>query len=147
MPPCVQELHEHGLEFPVLIGGAAINRDFGAALLYPDGRESDDVYEPGVFYCKDAFEGLAKMDQLVDGDEREALVVKTRGPRSACARRAPSPRRCRPTTTRCARRRAPTPRPHAAVWGAPRDRGPHSTRSSPTSTPTCCSSCTGAGAA
>ena len=29
MPACIGELHERGLEFPVLIGGAAINRDFG----------------------------------------------------------------------------------------------------------------------
>jgi 5-methyltetrahydrofolate--homocysteine methyltransferase len=78
MPACVQELHERGLGFPVLIGGAAINRNFGLRILYPNGTESDEVYEPGVFYCKDAFEGLAKMDQLIDPEAREALVVKTR---------------------------------------------------------------------
>ncbi len=38
MPTCVQELHQRGLEFPVLIGGAAINRDFGRRTLYPKGR-------------------------------------------------------------------------------------------------------------
>ncbi len=78
MPACVQELHSQGLEFPLLIGGAAINRNFGLRILYPNGTESDDVYEAGVFYCKDAFEGLSKMDQLVDGEAREALVAKTR---------------------------------------------------------------------
>jgi 5-methyltetrahydrofolate--homocysteine methyltransferase len=78
MPACVQELHERGLEFPVLVGGAAINRNFGLRILYPGGTQSDDVYAPGVFYCKDAFEGLAKMDQLIDGEAREALVAKTR---------------------------------------------------------------------
>src|ERR1700710_2338589 len=66
MPACIQELHAQGLEFPVLIGGAAINRDFGLRVLYPGGTDSDDVYGGGVFYCKDAFEGLAKMDQLID---------------------------------------------------------------------------------
>src|SRR3954451_18551709 len=66
MPLCIQELHNQGLEFPVLIGGAAINRDFGLRVLYPGGRESEDVYEGGVFYCKDAFEGLNKMDQIVE---------------------------------------------------------------------------------
>ncbi len=35
MPLCVQELHAQGLEYPVLIGGAAINRDFGLRALYP----------------------------------------------------------------------------------------------------------------
>ena len=66
MPLCVQELHQRGLEYPVLVGGAAINRDFGRRILYPHGKESDDVYEPGVFYCKDAFQGLDTMDQLVE---------------------------------------------------------------------------------
>jgi len=78
MPACVQELHQRELPFPVLIGGAAINRKFGHRILYPHGTEGDDVYAPGVFYCKDAFEGLAKMDQLIDADAREALVTKTR---------------------------------------------------------------------
>ncbi len=74
MPACVEELHQQGLEFPVLIGGAAINRDFGRRILYPGGKDSDDVYAPGVFYCKDAFAGLAVMDQLVEPEARAALV-------------------------------------------------------------------------
>jgi 5-methyltetrahydrofolate--homocysteine methyltransferase len=76
MPICVQELHQRKLGFPVLIGGAAINRDFGRRTNYPHGKESDDVYEPGVFYCKDAFQGLDTMDALVDGEAREALVER-----------------------------------------------------------------------
>jgi 5-methyltetrahydrofolate--homocysteine methyltransferase len=78
MPACIGELHERGLEFPVLIGGAAINRDFGRRALYPRGKESDEVYEPGVFYCKDAFQGLDTMDALIDEEARAALVEKTR---------------------------------------------------------------------
>ncbi len=78
MPTAVQELHERGLEFPVLIGGAAINRDFGRRILYPKGKESDEIYEPGVFYCKDAFAGLATVDQLVDQDARGALIARSR---------------------------------------------------------------------
>jgi 5-methyltetrahydrofolate--homocysteine methyltransferase len=78
MPACIQELHQRGLEFPVLIGGAAINRDFGRRTLYPKGRESDDIYEPGVFYCKDAFQGLDTMDALIDQPAREALVERIR---------------------------------------------------------------------
>ncbi|MFL5300472.1 MAG: methionine synthase, partial [Anaeromyxobacteraceae bacterium] len=78
MPTCVQELHERGLEFPVLIGGAAINRDFGRRILYPKGKESDEIYEPGVYYCKDAFAGLATVDQLIDADAREGIVKKFR---------------------------------------------------------------------
>ena len=93
MPACIQELHAKGLAFPVLIGGAAINRAFGYRALYPGGRESEEVYEPGVFYCKDAFEGLAVMDQLVDADAREALRARScaQAPRRS-APRARSPR-------------------------------------------------------
>ncbi len=76
MPACIQELHAKGLPYPVLIGGAAINRAFGYRALYPGGKDSDVVYQPGVFYCKDAFEGLAVMDQLIDADARGALVQK-----------------------------------------------------------------------
>ena len=78
MPLCVSELHSHGLEFPLLVGGAAINRKFGLRANYPEGKESDAIYAPGVFYCKDAFEGLAVMDQLVDGEARARLVDQVR---------------------------------------------------------------------
>jgi 5-methyltetrahydrofolate--homocysteine methyltransferase len=78
MPTCVAELHERGLGFPVLIGGAAINRDFGRRTLYPKGKESDEVYEPGVFYCKDAFQGLDTMDALIDEEARAALIERIR---------------------------------------------------------------------
>src|SRR6476659_5970536 len=78
MPLAVAELHERGMDFPVLIGGAAINRKFGLRANYPKGKDSDDVYGPGVFYCKDAFEGLGVMDKIVEPEAREALVTQTR---------------------------------------------------------------------
>src|SRR5262249_13789723 len=76
MPACIAELHAKNLDYPVLIGGAAINRAFGYRALYPGGRGSAELYGPGGFYCKDAFEGLAVMDQLIDADARGALVAK-----------------------------------------------------------------------
>jgi 5-methyltetrahydrofolate--homocysteine methyltransferase len=76
MPLCVQELHSKGLDYPLLIGGAAINRNFSFRALYPGGKESDEIYDPGVFYCKDAFEGLAVMDQIIDEPARESLRSK-----------------------------------------------------------------------
>ncbi len=78
MPACIQELHSKKLDYPVLIGGAAINRAFSYRALYPGGKDSEELYEPGVFYCKDAFEGLAVMDQLIDEDAHGALVEKLR---------------------------------------------------------------------
>jgi len=77
MPLAVQELHARGSQVPVLIGGAAINRDFGLRALFPGGKDSDEPYAPGVFYCKDAFDGLGKMDRIVDAEEREKLVEET----------------------------------------------------------------------
>jgi 5-methyltetrahydrofolate--homocysteine methyltransferase len=74
MPLCVQELDRRGLTYPVLIGGAAINRRFGRRALFVEGERA---YEPGVFYCKDAFEGLETMDALMDGPRRSSLVADT----------------------------------------------------------------------
>jgi 5-methyltetrahydrofolate--homocysteine methyltransferase len=75
MPLCVKELDSRGLEYPLVIGGAAINRGFGRRILYVD---DDRVYEPGVYYCKDAFEGLDTIDQLMDAERRPALVTRLR---------------------------------------------------------------------
>jgi 5-methyltetrahydrofolate--homocysteine methyltransferase len=90
MPLCVAELHERGLEYPVLVGGAAINRDFGLRILYPKGGDSDEIYGPGVFYCKDAFEGLARMDELTDAEARAELVARTRAAALALRSRKPA---------------------------------------------------------
>ncbi|MHB1071622.1 MAG: methionine synthase [Gemmatimonadaceae bacterium] len=70
MPLCVQELDRRGLEVPVMIGGAAINRRFGRRALFVEGERA---YGPGVFYCKDAFEGLETMDRLQDPAKRAAF--------------------------------------------------------------------------
>src|SRR5437588_190679 len=119
MPACVAELHERRLGFPVLIGGAAINRDFGLRTLYPKGTESDEVYEPGVFYCKDAFEGLAKMDQLIDDEAREGLVAKTREAARRLREKGPEPEE-QPTDDDSVRSAARTdvPVPEPPFWGA-----------------------------
>jgi 5-methyltetrahydrofolate--homocysteine methyltransferase len=71
MPLIINELERRKLSFPVLIGGAAINRRFGRRILKTD---SDSYYKPGVFYCKDAFEGLATMNRLTNPAEREAFL-------------------------------------------------------------------------
>ena len=71
MPLIVNELQRRGLKFPVLIGGAAINRRFGRRILQ---TEDGSFYAPGVFYCKDAFEGLETMDNLIDEQKRPAML-------------------------------------------------------------------------
>ena len=75
MPLIVNELHRRGHNIPVLLGGAAINRRFGRRILQ---TESGDFYESGVFYCKDAFEGLETMDVLINKEKRPELLAKTR---------------------------------------------------------------------
>lgn len=71
MPLIINELHRRKLDFPVLVGGAAINRRFGRRILL---TEDGGKHDPGVFYCKDAFEGLETMDRLIVPDKREALL-------------------------------------------------------------------------
>ena len=72
MPTCIGELHSRGLDFPVLIGGAAINRDFGRRVLYPQrqglrrglrARASSTARTPS--------QGLDTMDALIDGEARD----------------------------------------------------------------------------
>jgi 5-methyltetrahydrofolate--homocysteine methyltransferase len=71
MPLCVQELHRRGLSFPVLVGGAAINKQYGQRISFVG---EEEPYEAGVFYCKDAFEGLETMDKLSDPVIRPSFV-------------------------------------------------------------------------
>jgi 5-methyltetrahydrofolate--homocysteine methyltransferase len=75
MPLIVNELQRRGLHIPVLIGGAAINRRFGRRILLTD---QETFYEPGVFYCKDAFEGLGTMDSLINPEQGPELVAQIR---------------------------------------------------------------------
>jgi 5-methyltetrahydrofolate--homocysteine methyltransferase len=75
MPTLVKEQASRGLAYPVVIGGAAINRDFGRRVAY---AADDRFFEPGVFYAKDAFEGLDLMDALTSTDARTKLVDRVR---------------------------------------------------------------------
>ncbi|MGC4001155.1 MAG: methionine synthase [Anaeromyxobacter sp.] len=70
MPFCVDELHRRNLTFPVIIGGAAINRRFGYKTHF---AQDGAPYAGGVFYAKDAFEGLEIVEALVDPAKRDAL--------------------------------------------------------------------------
>jgi 5-methyltetrahydrofolate--homocysteine methyltransferase len=75
MPLIVNEMHRRGHKVPILIGGAAINRRFGRRILF---AEDGNAYEPGVFYCKDAFEGLDTMDMLIDPARKPAMLEQMR---------------------------------------------------------------------
>ena len=120
MPACVQELHSKKLEFPVLIGGAAINRDFGRRILYPGGKDSEEIYEPGVFYCKDAFVGLDTMDDLIDAEKRAALIDRIRDEARTLREQPVVADDAPPTTDDSVRSGARTdvPIPDPPFWGA-----------------------------
>ncbi|HVA34106.1 MAG TPA: methionine synthase, partial [Candidatus Baltobacteraceae bacterium] len=74
MPICVQEQDARGMAYPVIVGGAAINRDFGRRIVLLDGGER--FFEPGLFYAKDAFEGLELMDALTNEPARRTALVE-----------------------------------------------------------------------
>jgi len=79
MPLCVKELYKRGLHFPVIVGGAAINRSYGRRILFVDEQtpESTPVpYEHGVFYARDAFEGLEIIDRLTSTPEQRATFIQ-----------------------------------------------------------------------
>ncbi len=57
----LEEMNRRGTLPPVLLGGAALNRNY----VEDDLRA---VYEGDVFYCRDAFEGLGTLDTIVAAD-------------------------------------------------------------------------------
>lgn len=75
MPQIINELKRRDLTIPVLVGGAAINPRFGRRILF---TEDGVPYEPGVFYCKDAFDGLSVMEALVVPEQKEQLLAEVR---------------------------------------------------------------------
>jgi len=90
MPVCVQEQDTRGLRFPVLVGGAAINRDFGRRISVLEGNR---YFEPGLFYAKDAFEGLQVMETLTgNSGERDKFIATAK-------REALAPRPAQPTAS------------------------------------------------
>ncbi|HEY5348590.1 MAG TPA: dihydropteroate synthase, partial [Candidatus Lustribacter sp.] len=118
MPICVQEQDARGLSFPVIVGGAAINRDFGRRIALLDGGER--FFDPGLFYAKDAFEGLELMDALTSDSPRRAELVE-RAKRDAFAQRdrlasARVPVAPPVTSSAVKRERADVPAP--PFWGA-----------------------------
>ena len=58
-------MNERGIDVPVILGGAALNRRYVDNDLIP-------LYEGQLFYARDAFDGLHAMDQLT-GDEQSQV--------------------------------------------------------------------------
>jgi 5-methyltetrahydrofolate--homocysteine methyltransferase len=108
MPLCVEELRRRGLRLPVVIGGAAINRGFGHRVLL--GGDAAEPYAPGVFYCRDAFEGLDTVSALMDPEARAHITAQTlRAARESRERAAARPQRVLPGAGDTPRGVAPAP--------------------------------------
>ncbi len=68
----VEHARQNKITIPVLCGGAAINSNYINRIAKDGG-----IYEPGVFYCKTAFDGLKVMNSLVS-PERGQFVGEWR---------------------------------------------------------------------
>ncbi len=67
MKESLQYLKEHGFHVPVILGGAALTREFVE-------NECYKTYEAPVFYARDAFEGL-KIMELISQIKKENRVI------------------------------------------------------------------------
>ncbi|MHB1162166.1 MAG: methionine synthase, partial [Chloroflexota bacterium] len=117
MPLCVQELERRGLRIPVIVGGAAINPAFTRRALFLAGERA---YEGGVFYAKDAFQGLSLMDRLTDPEGRGSFVAgHLEQSRQALRRDAELARRAAPPSGQPRRSDVSTsaPIPEPPFWG------------------------------
>jgi 5-methyltetrahydrofolate--homocysteine methyltransferase len=62
----LEELNAQGVKIPVLLGGAALTRDYAEETLA-------ELYGGPLLYCKDAFEGLSMMDEISSGTMESAV--------------------------------------------------------------------------
>src|SRR5581483_8475985 len=69
----VEHARQNNMIVPVLCGGAAINSSYINRI-----AKDGSIYEPGVFYCKTAFDGLRVMNKLMS-PERKQFVGEWKG--------------------------------------------------------------------
>jgi 5-methyltetrahydrofolate--homocysteine methyltransferase len=72
----LEEMNNQGVNVPVLLGGAALTRDYAEETLA-------DLYKGELLYCRDAFDGLKVMDYInqkklpeLYGEQRERAVKR-----------------------------------------------------------------------
>jgi 5-methyltetrahydrofolate--homocysteine methyltransferase len=71
-------MNERGINVPVILGGAALNRRYVDGDLVP-------LYNGKLFYARDAFDGLHAMDELTSRESSESLGSIDSKARSAAA--------------------------------------------------------------
>lgn len=79
----LEELHRRGLDIPVLLGGAALKRGYVEEVCAP-------IHDGPVFYCADAFAGMAVMQAIRSGNPSESAALSP--PRKNHTRKPPATR-------------------------------------------------------
>ncbi len=71
----LEELKNRGIKIPILLGGAALNRNFVEEYCRP-------CYDGIVFYCKDAFDSVAAMQIIQKGDFSDLTLPSQKNTKS-----------------------------------------------------------------
>jgi 5-methyltetrahydrofolate--homocysteine methyltransferase len=106
----LEEMNARGVNVPVLLGGAALTRDYA---------EDDlaNLYTGPLLYCKDAFEGLHMMDAIAGG---EVQAVRQQQRERAAKRKAQRAAAVKPQSADAAKVERPAtdnPVPRPPFWG------------------------------
>jgi 5-methyltetrahydrofolate--homocysteine methyltransferase len=64
----LEELQRLGIKVPVLLGGAALTKNFIDEYCRP-------FYDGPIFYCRDAFDGVVSMQRIEKGDENNTALA------------------------------------------------------------------------
>jgi 5-methyltetrahydrofolate--homocysteine methyltransferase len=64
----LEELQRMGIKVPVLLGGAALTKNFIDEYCRP-------FYDGPIFYCRDAFDGVVSMQRIEKGDENNTALA------------------------------------------------------------------------
>ena len=69
MVTTASDFKEHGVDVPLLVGGAALSERFANTRIGP-------AYGGPTFYAKDAMTGLSMMNELMDPSSRDAALAE-----------------------------------------------------------------------
>lgn len=75
MKACVGELSRSGMSTPVIVGGAVVNQTFANRISV---LEDGSIYPGGVFYARDAFDGLEILGSLMKEREKVQMGYRKR---------------------------------------------------------------------
>lgn len=62
----VEHARKNNMQIPILCGGAAINTNYINRI-----AKEGSIYKPGVFYCRNMFDGLKTIDRILSPERKE----------------------------------------------------------------------------